>query len=143
MILVDSSVWIGYFRGVPSPQSDMLDAMLGSEPLAIGDLILAEVLQGFDSDRDFKQARKLLTCLTVIDIGGQDIAIQAARNYRVLRSMDVTVRKTTDTLIATRCIASGYRLLYSDRDFDPFVLHLGLCPALSGRAAAPLKPVKT
>ena len=143
MILVDSSVWIDYFRGVPSPQSDMLDAMLGSEPLAIGDLILAEVLQGFDSDSDFNQARKLLSSLTVIDIGGRDIAIQAARNYRVLRSMGVTVRKTIDTLIATRCIASDHRLLYGDRDFDPFVLHLGLRPALSGAAAAAPRPLKS
>lgn len=132
MILVDSSVWIDYFRGAPTPESDTLDAMLGSEPLAIGDLILAEVLRGFDSDRDFNQARKLLGSLMVIDIGGEDIAIQAARNHRVLRSMGVTVRKTIDTLIATRCIASGHSLLYSDRDFDPFVRHLGLRPALSG-----------
>ncbi len=143
MILVDSSVWIDYFRGVPSPESDMLDAMLGREPLAIGDLILAEVLPGFDSDRDFRQARKLLASLMVIDIGGRDIAIQAARNYRVLRSMGVTVRKTINTLIATRCIASGHRLLYSDRDFDPFVLHLGLRPALSGPAAKASTPVKS
>ena len=143
MILVDSSVWIDYFRGAPTPQSDMLDAMLGIEPLAIGDLILAEVLQGFDGDRDFKQARKLLGSLMVIDIGGRDIAIQAARNHRVLRSMGVTVRKTIDTLIATRCIASDHRLLYSDRDFDPFVLHLGLRPALSGPAAVASSPVKS
>lgn len=143
MILVDSSVWIDYFRGALTPQSDTLDAMLGSEPLAIGDLILAEVLQGFDSDRDFNQARKLLGSLMVIDIGGPDIAIQAARNHRVLRSIGVTVRKTIDTLIATRCIASGHKLLYNDRDFDPFVLHLGLRPVLSGLEAVAPKPVKS
>ena len=131
MILVDSSVWIDYFRGVATPQSDRLDALLGAEPLATGDVLLAEVLQGFVSDRDFNAALRLLTSLSVIDMGGQDIAVQAARNFRTLRARGVTVRKTIDTLIATRCIESGYSLLYSDRDFDPFVEHLGLRSALA------------
>ena len=126
MILVDSSVWIDYFRGAPTPQAEMLDSLLGSEPVATGDLILAEVLQGFRSDRDFNQARKLLTSLIVIDLGGKDSAIQAAKNFRTLRAKGVTVRKTIDAVIATRCIASGFKLLYSDRDFDPFVRCLGL-----------------
>jgi len=130
VILVDSSVWIDYFRGLPTPQTDKLDALLGSEPLATGDLVLTEVLQGFGSDRDFNQAKKLLTSLIVVDLAGQDIAIQAARNFRVLRTLGVTVRKTIDTVIATRCIESGFTLLYSDRDFDPFVQHLGLRSAL-------------
>lgn len=129
MILVDSSVWIDYVRGVATPQSDRLDALLGSEPVAIGDLMLAEVLQGFASDRDFEQARAMLTALDVIEIGGQEIAVQAARNFRALRALGVTVRKTIDTLIATRCIHDGLPLLYSDRDFDPFVMHLGLASA--------------
>jgi predicted nucleic acid-binding protein len=126
VILVDSSVWIDYFRGVPTQQTATLDALLGTEPLTIGDLILAEVLQGFDSDKDFNQARKLLTGLAVADLGGQRIAIEAAKNYRALRSLGVTVRKTIDTLIATWCISHGYMLLHSDRDFDPFEKHLGL-----------------
>lgn len=131
MILVDSSVWIDYFRGTLTPQTNRLDTLLGSEPVATGDLILTEVLQGFRIDRDFNQARKLLTSLTVIDLGGRDMAIQAAKNFRVLRSLGVTIRKTIDTVIATRCIQDNYRLLYSDRDFDPFVVHLGLRSALS------------
>jgi predicted nucleic acid-binding protein len=126
VILVDSSVWIDYFRGNATAQADRLDALLGTEPLAIGDLNLAEVLQGFDSDRDFRQAHKLLVSLAVVVLGGQDIAIQAAKNYRALRARGVTVRKTIDTIIATRCIASGYTLLHSDHDFEPFVKHLGL-----------------
>ncbi len=130
MILVDSSVWIDFFRGTATPQVERLDALLGSEPLVVGDLILAEVLQGFGSDRDFNQARKLLTALDVIDLGGQDIAIQAARNFRSLRAKGLTVRKTIDTVIATRCIESDYSLLFSDRDFDPFVEHLGLRSAM-------------
>jgi len=132
VILVDSSVWIDYFRGVATPQADRLDALLGVEGLAMGDVVLAEVLQGFVSERDFVDALRLLTSLSVIDIAGQDIAVQAARNYRALRARGVTVRKTIDTLIATRCIESGYSLLYSDRDFDPFVEHLGLTSALEG-----------
>jgi predicted nucleic acid-binding protein len=126
LILVDSSVWIDYFRGSITAQTEKLDQLLSSEPLAIGDLILTEVLQGFDDERDFNKARKMLTALTVVELGGQGTAIQAARNFRALRKRGVTVRKTIDTVIATRCIESGYDLLHSDRDFDPFVNHLGL-----------------
>jgi predicted nucleic acid-binding protein len=126
LILVDSSVWIDYFRGSITAQTEKLDQLLSSEPLAIGDLILTEVLQGFANERDFNKARKMLTALTVVELGGQETAIQAARNFRALRKRGVTVRKTIDTVIATRCIESGYDLLHSDRDFDPFVNHLGL-----------------
>ena len=126
MILVDSSVWIDYFRGTATPQTDRLDALLGVEPVAIGDLMLAEVLQGFDGERVFRQALAMLRTLEIIDIGGQEIAVQAARNFRALRAKGITIRKTIDTLIATRCIADGLPLLYSDRDFDPFVEWLGL-----------------
>ena len=130
MILVDSSVWIDYFRGVRTPQADGLDSLLGLEPIATGDLILTEVLQGFVSDRDFNQARKLMSSLITVDLVGQGVAIQAARNFRFLRSLGITVRKTIDTLIATYCMENRLSLLYSDRDFDPFVEHLGLQSAL-------------
>lgn len=126
MILVDSSVWVDYFRGAATVQTGRLDSLFGSEPLAIGDLILTEVLQGFSSDRDFNQAKKLLTSLVMVELGGRDIAFQAAKNYRKLRVLGITARKTIDTVIATRCITGGYTLLHSDRDFDPFVTHLGL-----------------
>jgi predicted nucleic acid-binding protein len=126
LILVDSSVWVDYFRGKITPQTDKLDLLLGHEPLAIGDLILTEVLQGFDNDRDFKEARRMLTSLLVVELGGVGIAIQAAQNFRALRRRGVTIRKTIDTVIATWCIESGYDLLHSDRDFDAFSAHLGL-----------------
>lgn len=132
MILIDSSVWIDYFRGTATPQTEKLDALLGTEPMLTGDLILAEVLQGFQNNRDFNQARKLLTSLEVVALGGQEVAIQAARNFRALRSLGITVRKAIDTVIATRCIESDLALLYSDKDFDPFVQHLGLRSALQG-----------
>jgi predicted nucleic acid-binding protein len=126
MIVVDSSVWIDYFRGLSRPQTDKLDALLGAEPLAIGDLILVEVLQGFSSDQDFNQARRLLATLEPIDIGGHDIATLAANSHRALRALGITPRKTIDTVIATRCIVSGHALLHNDREFEPFVMHLGL-----------------
>ncbi len=126
MILVDSSVWIDYFRGSITPQTEKLDQLLGSEYLAIGDLILTEVLQGFVHDLDLNHARKVLTTLNLVEIGGKEVAIQGAHNFRTLRNLGVTVRKTIDTVIATRCIVSGYELLHSDKDFDPFVKHLGL-----------------
>lgn len=128
---VDSSVWIDYFRGTASPQTDRLDALLGREPVVVGDLVLAEVLQGFAIERDFNQALHLFGSIDVIEVAGRDAAILAARNFRRLRELGVTVRKTIDTLIATRCIEDGLPLLYSDRDFDPFVQHLGLTAALS------------
>ena len=130
MILVDSSVWIDYFRGTATPQTDKLDAMLASEQIAIGDLMLTEVLQGFGSDKDFDQARKLFASLTLVEIGGEETAIQAAKNFRALRALGVTPRKTIDTLIATRCIENGLPLLYSDKDFDPFVEYLGMRSAM-------------
>jgi predicted nucleic acid-binding protein len=126
LILVDSSVWIDYFRGKTTAQTEKLDRLLGREPIAIGDLMLTEVLQGFDSERNFNRARKMLTSLTVVELCGEEIAVQAARNFRTLRKLGVTVRKTIDTVIATRCIEDGYGLLYSDRDFDPFRKYLGL-----------------
>ena len=126
MILVDSSVWIDYFNGAATPQTTTLDRLLGKEPLAIGDLILAEVLQGFDAEVDFIRARQALDALTPIELGGHEIAIQAAKNYRALRRLGITVRKTIDTIIATRCIEDGHALLHSDRDFGPFAKHLGL-----------------
>ena len=126
MILVDSSVWIDYFRGTVTAQTELLDRLVGQEPLAIGDLILTEVLQGFDNDRDFSDARRILTSLAVVELGGRAIAIQAARNFRALRKRGLTIRKTIDTVIATRCIEDGYDLLHNDRDFDPFAKHLGL-----------------
>ncbi|WP_018407846.1 type II toxin-antitoxin system VapC family toxin [Methylocystis rosea] len=131
MILVDSSVWIDYFRGVASPETDRLDRLLQDELVAIGDLILTEVLQGFDRDRDFNRAQKFLTTLTIVELGGKEIALRAAKNYRKLRGLGVTPRKTIDTIIATRCIESDLPLLYSDRDFDPFVERLGLRPAMA------------
>ena len=126
MILVDSSVWVDYLRGNETKQVARLDSLLGVEPLAVGDLILAEVLQGTITERDFKEVMRLMGSLDVVQLGGYAVAVQAARNFRALREKGITVCKTIDCIIATRCIMDGITLLHSDRDFDPFVAHLGL-----------------
>jgi hypothetical protein len=126
MILVDSSVWIGYLRGADTRQTERLDVLLGAESVAIGDLILTEVLQGVVADAQHRRTLALLLNLPVIDIVGERIAIRAAQNFRRLRARGVTVRKTVDTLIATRCIVDDLTLLHDDRNFDPFVRYLGL-----------------
>ena len=126
MILVDSSVWIDFFRGTVTAQTDRLDGLFDSQALGIGDLNLIEVLQGCRFQKQFNEARRLLARLEFIVLGGSDVAVQAAMNYRRLRSLGVTVRGTVDVVLATRCIVSGYQLLHSDRDFDAFERHLGL-----------------
>jgi len=131
MILVDSSVWIDLLRDTVTPETEMLIRLIGRRTLATGDLMLTEVLQGCISDRTFDQARRLMTRnLAILPIVNREIAIAAAANYRALRTRGVTVRKTIDTLIATRCILDDHVLLYADRDFDPFVEHLGLRSAM-------------
>lgn len=126
MVLVDTSVWIDYFNGAPTRATDVLDGLLGTEPVAVGDLILVEVLQGFRRDRDYRVARELLEGLPVFELLDRSRAPRVADNYRALRKRGVTVRKTTDAVIASFCIAEGLPLLYADRDFDPFVEFLGL-----------------
>ncbi len=131
MILVDSSVWIDYFRGAPTPQAELLDGMFGRTRLAIGDLIVAELLQGVRDEREFNLVRKTLEAFTKVDLAGHDIAVKSAKNFRALRAQGITVRKTIDSIIATRCIEDGLTLLHNDRDFVPFQTHLGLKVAYS------------
>lgn len=126
MILVDSSVWINYFNGISTWQTDLLDHYLSNTLIVIGDLILTEVLQGFRSNTDFETAKNFLSALQFRQIGGYNVAIQSANNYRILRKSGVTVRKTIDIIIATFCIMEGLTLLHDDRDFDPMVTHFSL-----------------
>ena len=126
MIVVDSSVWIDHFNGAVTRETEILDTLLGVEPLVIGCLIFAEVLQGFRNDRDFRRARAALDTLIFEPMTGRDIALASARNFRALRARGVTVRKTIDMLIATFCMERMHLLLHSDRDFDPIAEHLGL-----------------
>ncbi len=130
MILVDSSVWIDFFNGKVTPESDCLADLIKAGQFLVGDLILTEVLQGTGSQSDFDRVLRLLSVADQVQISDRTVAVQAARHFRTLRVLGITVRKTIDTLIATRCIADGIPLLFSDRDFDPFVEHLGLVTAL-------------
>ena len=131
MILVDSSVWIDYFRNADTPQVALLDSMFGRSRLAVGDLIAAEVLQGVRDEREYKWVKKTLDAFAHIDLCDYDLALKAADKYRALRSKGITIRKTIDTVIATRCIEDGLTLLHADRDFEPFTEHLGLKVAYS------------
>jgi predicted nucleic acid-binding protein len=126
MIVVDSSIWIDYFNGKITPQTDWLDSSLENSPIVVGDLILTEVLQGFQNDKDFRVAKDLLWGMPFIAMGGRVLALQSAMNYRSLRKKGVTVRKTIDVMIGTFCIHYQLPLLHDDRDFDPMVRFLGL-----------------
>ncbi len=126
MILVDSSVWIEYFNGKPTWQTDLLDNYLADVSVIMGDLILTEVLQGFKSDKDYKAGKTFLSNLLFRQMGGYDVAIQSAQNYRQLRKAGITVRKTIDMIIATFCMIEGLTLLHDDRDFNPIASYFPL-----------------
>jgi len=126
MMLVDSSVWIDYFNGIENKETDKLHATLGLEEVAIGDLILTEVLQGFKVDKEFKIAREVLTSLTIFELLGIELAIKSANNFRKLRKKGITIRKTADVIIATYCIENKIPLLFTDKGFLPFVKNLRL-----------------
>ncbi len=131
MILVDSGVWIAYFTGIDNKQTDTLNVTLGVQSVAAGDLILTEVLQGFRHDRDYRTAKALFDNVTIFDMLDRDMAIRSAENFRALRKKGITIRKTADVIIASFCIKQKLPLLFSDKDFKPFVKYLGLtevCP---------------
>jgi len=126
VIVIDTSVWIDYFNGKATSQTEVLDRLLGIESLLIGDLILAEVLQGLRSEPDFRRVLGFLGALEFREMVARRVAVASAQNYRTLRARGVTVRKTVDVIIGTFCMLNGHRLLHSDRDFDPMESHLGL-----------------
>ena len=126
MLVVDSTVWIDYFNGRVTPQSDYLHDAVASVQILVGDLILAEVLQGFRLDADFEAARLALGKFSQASFVDPALAVQSARNFRFLRLKGITVRKTIDSLIATCCIENNHDLLHSDADFDPFEKYLNL-----------------
>jgi len=126
MILVDSSVWINYFNGKNSWQTEVLDQMLLQIPLFTGDLILTEVLQGFRTEKDYNKAKEAMSILACKNLGGYEIAIKSTENFRKLRKKGITVRKTIDVIIGTFCISENIPLLQDDKDFEPMIEHLGL-----------------
>ncbi|WP_375578221.1 PIN domain nuclease [Marivirga tractuosa] len=121
MILIDSSVWIDYFNGVYNQKTDFLYSNLGREEFVIGDLIYAEVLQGFSDDKSYIKAKELLNVFPFKNIGGKEIALSSANNYRILRKKGVTIRKTVDVFIATFCIENNISLLQNHKNFEPFI----------------------
>lgn len=126
MILVDTSIWIDYFNGVPSWKTNKLDDALSEETVLMGDIILVEILQGFDKDSDFRLAKEALDPLECMTLGGKELAIKTASNFRFLRSKGVTIRKTVDMIIGTWCIETNVQLLHNDKDFDQIAFHLPL-----------------
>lgn len=126
MILVDTSVWIDYFNGVSTKQTDSLDRILSEQSVFVGDIILTEILQGFDSDKEFRLAKQALDPLDCVHLGGKSLAIKAASNFRFLRSKGVTIRKTVDVLIGSWCIEHEVELLQNDKDFDQIATQLPL-----------------
>ena len=131
MILVDTSVWIDYFNGQENKETNVLDAGLVEGIVAIGDLILLEILQGFRNDSDYNKATTTLATLEQYEMFGHYMVTRCADNYRALRKQGITIRKTTDIIIATFCIDNQFPLLFSDRDFIPFVKYLNLNSVLS------------
>jgi predicted nucleic acid-binding protein len=131
VILVDSSVWIDYFRSADTAQVALLDSMFGRTRLAVGDLIAAEVLQGVRDEQEVRWVKRTFDLFAHVDLCDYDLAVKASENYRLLRAKGITIRKTIDTVIATRCIEDKLTLLHADRDFAPFVEHLGLKVAYS------------
>jgi predicted nucleic acid-binding protein len=130
VVVVDFSVWIDFYRGRLTDQVATLQKTMwrGGEVM-VGDLILVEVLQGSILEKEFAKIQQDLAAFHQLTMSDSVSAVRAAQNFRLLRGKGITVRKTIDTLIATRCIIDSIPLLYSDRDFDPFVEHLGLISA--------------
>jgi predicted nucleic acid-binding protein len=120
VVIVDTTVWVDYLRGVVNPETEWLDDELDRQRLGVTDLILCEVLQGVRDEAVARDVERQLLKLHLFETGGMDLAREAARNYRILRGHGHTVRRTIDCLIATYCLREGHALLHRDRDFDPF-----------------------
>ena len=136
MVVVDTTVWIDYVRGLDAPYTNALDYALLHNQVITGDLLIAEFLQGFHNDRDFEAAKEMINGLIYCDMLGKDIAFKSAENFRFLRKNGITIRKTADIIIGTFCIEHDLPLLHNDRDFEPMEKYLGLriyrSEALSG-----------
>ncbi|PIW70038.1 MAG: VapC toxin family PIN domain ribonuclease [Ignavibacteriales bacterium CG12_big_fil_rev_8_21_14_0_65_30_8] len=126
MIFLDSTVLTDYFNGKTNWHVEVLNSILGSELVVIVDYVLTEVIQVFSSDKDFQKAKTILLSFSCFDIGGKELAIKSANNFRLLKKKGVTVRKTIDVIIATFCIAKKLTLLHNNKDFEPFEKYLNL-----------------
>ena len=122
----DTSVWIDYLRGLETRQTKVLDAALDLRRVVVPDLVLLEVLRGVPSQKVADWVESLLASLEIVQVGGREIAVLAAKNYRLLRGKGITIRGSIDLLIGTWCIENKLPLLHNDRDFDAMEQHLGL-----------------
>lgn len=126
MLVVDTTVWVDYFNGQINPETDYLDHIISQELILVGDIILAETLQGFRADKDYALAQAALSKFEQTEMLNLQLAQQSAQNYRSLRKKGITVHKTIDCIIATFCIEKNHALLHRDSDFNGFEKHLGL-----------------
>jgi predicted nucleic acid-binding protein len=126
VILVDSSVWIAHLRGSSTPATAKLEALVTTEPILVGDLVLLEVLQGARDELHAARIERGLRRFEVVPLLDSDLAPRTARNYRALRDKGITIRKTNDIIIGAFCIERGCSLLHDDRDFELMEQHLGL-----------------
>jgi predicted nucleic acid-binding protein len=130
-ILVDTSVWMDYFEGRATLQTEWLDLALGRQWLVTADLIVGEVLSGIAGtgrDPQWKEARRALRRFRLYTLGGLDLTLRCAEHQRRLRSEGAPVPGLVDCLIATFCIQTGFPLLHSDPAFQPFERYLALAP---------------
>lgn len=118
MIVVDSSVWIGVLADAQNPQVEALFALTDRTQILVGDVVLLEVLRGVRSEASARRTQDYLNRFDIVPMLDPNIAAKAARNYRQLRSVGVTIRNTVDLIIGTYCIEHGHHLLHRDRDFD-------------------------
>lgn len=126
MVIIDTTVWIDYLRGLRNKETEYFDRELSRQRFGLTDLILCETLQGIGDEKAFTRVLRELRKFEIFETGGEHLAIEAARNFRSLRRRGHTVRKTIDCLIATFCLRQGHSLLHRDRDYDHFEDILGL-----------------
>jgi len=126
VILVDSSVWIDLLNNIVTEPVARLRALIPTNPILVGDLILCEVLQGLRTEAQAKLVERSLARFEAVSLLDPDLAVKAAANYRFLRRQGITVRRTIDLIIGTFCVERGHALLHDDRDFEPMERLLGL-----------------
>ena len=118
-LLVDTSVWIDFFKGEEHQRVKTLIHYLENDlPIDLCPTIVQEILQGITSDKQFKEIKEYLLAFPVLDDDPLTMAIEAASLYRELRKKGVTIRKSNDCLIAAYAIKHKLQVLHQDRDFD-------------------------
>lgn len=120
MIVVDTTVWIDYYADRDTPQVAHLAACLdnGAEDLALTDIILTEILQGLRTEQEVRRVDDRMSVFDVLRLREPADFRRAAALYRSARRKGVTIRRTSDCLIAAVCVREQVPLLHADSDFD-------------------------